>query len=114
MSLANFRTDAAAALGTVPDVHGYSKRPSTPAEGNAWPLLGPLDRAQGTAFMATWLVRVILPQDEDAASAWLDVHWPLLFYALSPYGFVQRAVPVMLEAAGGNLYALEITMIAEE
>lgn len=114
MSFGIFRQQVAAALGTVPDVRGHSQRPSTVAEGDAWPLLGPFDRAQGTAFLATWRVRVILPQDEDAASAWLDVHWPALFYALSPHAFVQRGLPVMIPASGGDLYALEITLIAEE
>jgi len=108
------RQRVAVALDAVPDVTGHSKRPAAPAIGDGWPLLSLLDRAQGTAFLATWRVRVLLPQDEDAASEWLDVHWPPLFYALAPLGHVQRAAPVMLAAAGGDLYALEITMIAEE
>lgn len=114
MSFTTKRREFASALATVPDVVGYAHRPTTAAPGDAWPLLGPLDRAGGTAFNATWRVRVVLPQDEEAASDWLDEHWAPLFYALAPHGYVSRAVPVMLAAAGGELYALEITLTAEE
>lgn len=114
MTFATMRADVATRLSTVPDVTGHAHRPSTPAIGDAWPVLGPLDRKQGTAFQATWKVRVLLPQDEEAASTWLDDHWAPLFYALEPLGFISRAVPTLLAATGGDLYALEITLIAEE
>jgi hypothetical protein len=114
VSLAGKRQQIAAALDSVADVHGHEHRPSTMAVGDAWPLLGPLDRVRGTAFVATWRVRLILPQDEEAASEWLDEHWPPLFYALERHGSVTRAVPVMLPAGGGDMYALEITLLAEE
>lgn len=109
-----FRQSVATALNAVPDVRGYAHRPSTIAVGDGWPLLSTLTRTQGTSFVAQWRVRVLLPQDEEAASAWLDDHWAPLFYALEPLGFIPQAAPVMLDAAGGGLYALEITMIAEE
>ena len=114
MSFAAMRQTLASALDAVPGVRGHAKRPAPPAEGDAWPVLGPMDRAQGTAFLATWRVRVLLPQDEEQASVWIDEHWPALFYALEPHGFVQRAVPTMLATGGGDLYAFEITLIAEE
>lgn len=114
MSFSDKRQELASAVSAVHDVRGHVKRPSTPAEGDAWPVLGPLDRAQGTAFLVTWRLRVLLPQDEEAASAWIDAHWPYLFEALAPHGYIQRAAPVMLAAGGGELYAFEITMIAEE
>ena len=114
MSFTGKRQQVAAALSTVPDVHGYAYRPPSAAVGDAWPLLGPLDRQGGTAFLATWRIRVLLPQDEEQASVWMDEHWPALFYALEPHGFVQRGVPAMFAAAGGEMYGLEITMIAEE
>ncbi len=88
----------ASALDAVSDVRGHAKRPFTLAEGDAWPVLGPLDRASGTAFLVTWI----------------DEHWADLFYALAPHGHVQRGVPTMLAASPADLYALEITLIAEE
>lgn len=114
MSTRQNRVELAAALSGVPDVTGHERRPSAPAIGDAWPVLGPLDRAQGTAFLVTWRVRLVLPQDEDEASTWIDDHWPPLFYALEPLGSVRRAVPTMLTTSAGDLYALEITLITEE
>ncbi len=114
MSLTGKRDALAAALSTVVDVRGYASRPTTPAPGDAWPLLGPLDRDVGTAFMVTWRVRVFLPQDEVAASTWWDAHWPGLFEALEREGFVDRAEPITLPAAGGEQLAFEITLRAEE
>lgn len=108
------RQQIASALSIVPDVRGHSKRPAPPAEGDGWPVLGPLDRQGGTSFTATWRVRIVLPQDEDAASEWIDSHWPDLFYALQPLAHVMRAAPIMLDGGGGQFYALEITMIGEE
>lgn len=108
------RQAIASALSAVPDVRGHASRPGTPAEGDAWSVLGPFDRAQGTAFLATWRIRVLLPQDEMAASEWIDAHWSALFYALEPHGFVQRGAPALFPSGGGEMYALEITMIAEE
>jgi len=102
------------ALNDVPGVHGYPKRPATMSEGDAWPLLSTLNRAAGTAFLVQWRVRVVLPQDEEAASDWLDSHWDALFFALNSHGHVIAAQPVLLAAGGGDLYAFEITMQAEE
>lgn len=114
MSFSAKRLELAAALTSVADVTGHATRPSTPAIGDGWPVLGPFVRQGGTAFLVTWRVRVMLPQDEDAASSWLDAHWDALFYALEPHGSVRQASPALLASAGGELYALEITMIAEE
>lgn len=114
MTTTEKRTAVASALSAVPDVHGYPHRPAAPAVGDAWPLLGNFVRQGGIAFLVTWRVRVLLPQEEEAASVWIDAHWDALFYALEPHGFVTTAAPVMLASGGGDLYALEITMTAEE
>lgn len=115
MSLAQTRTDIATALSTVADCRGYSKRPAAPNVGDGWPVLGPLDRATGTAFEVTWLVRVFVPQDEVAASDWWDAHWPALFTALHAVGFIDRAAPTVIPTQGtGDQLAFEITMRAEE
>ena len=113
-NFAGKRVAIGSALAGVPGVHGYAQRPSTLAEGDAWPLLSTLTRAAGDAFLVQWRVRVLLPQDEEAASDWLDDHWDALFYALKPHGHVISAMPVMLAASGGDLYAFEITLQAEE
>lgn len=114
MSFTTKRHALAVALTAVPDVTGYPHRPSTMTPGDAWPVLGPLTRARGTAFNVQWRVRVLLPQEEEAASVWMDAHWDMLFYALEPHGFVSQSTPVMLAAGGGELYALEISLLAEE
>lgn len=113
-NLTGKRRSLATALSDVAGVHGHMFRPAAAATGDAWPLLSTLTRAQGDAFGVQWRVRVVLPQDEEAASAWLDAHWDALFSALEPHGHVTSAMPAILVVAGGDLYALEITLLAEE
>ncbi|MER5703479.1 hypothetical protein ABT023_16260 [Micromonospora sp. NPDC002296] len=113
MSLAGARNDIEAALSTAPGVKGYAYRPITPRPGDGWPLLSALDRADGLAFTATWRVLVLLPQDERAASDWIDAHHEELVDALLPVGFVDRLEPVVLTAGPADQYALQITMRGE-
>ena len=113
MSLSGQRAAIAAALSTVTDVNGYEDRPTTPRPGDAWPLLSALDRADGLAFETTWRVLVFLPQAERGASDWIDGHHEQLVDGLEPVGFVDRIEPVALAAAGGDQYALQITMRGE-
>lgn len=117
MGLEQQRNQLASALNAVPDVTGHAYRPDVLSEGDAWPILGRpgLTRDAGTAFKVTWLVRVVMPQDERAATRWWDARWPYLFEALSPIGLVLAADPVLLDAAPGpGLFAFEITLQAEE
>ena len=114
MRLDEMRLNVATALNAVPDVTGHRFRPAAPAIGDGWPLFASMERAAGTAFLATWRVRVALPSDEESASTWMDGHWDALYYALEPLGFVQRMLPTLLPTSSGDLYALEITMITEE
>lgn len=115
MSLSGQRAVIAAALSTVGGVHGYEMRPTTPNEGDAWPLLGPGDRQAGTAFTLTWAVRVFVPQAEVAAADWWDAHWPDLFSALEKRaGTVMRFAPVAVPAEGGQQLMYEITLMTEE
>jgi hypothetical protein len=111
MTLVGKRQELANALSGVPDVRGFPFRPTSPDVGDAWPIMGPLDRAAGTAFLVTWLVRVLVPQDEQDASTWFDEHWPHLFEALEVHGSVSRAVPVVLSQ---DQLAFEIVLTAEE
>jgi hypothetical protein len=114
MGFTTKRQQIATALTGVPGMTGHPHRPSAPNAGDGWPVLGPINRAVGEAFNVTWRVRIVLPQDEVAASTWIDDHWEPLFYALEPIGFVGQAVPTLLATTGGELYALEITLLAEE
>ena len=114
MSLIGKRAEFAAALSAVAGCRGYEKRPAAPNIGDAWPVMGPGDRASGTAFTVTWGIRVVVPDDEYAAAEWWDAHWPPLFYALEPVCSVQRFEPVVLAAQGGDISAVQITVIAEE
>lgn len=114
MTLTGKRAEIAAALSTVADVIGYPYRPSAPAPGDAWPLLGPMDRAAGDAFIATWVVRVFIGSSEQAATEWWDEHWAALYFALQPVGFVDRARPILLPIGGVDQYAFEITLRSEE
>jgi hypothetical protein len=114
MSITGTRRDLAAALTAVADVTGYEYRPATPTVGDAWPVMGPLNRDAGTAFLVTWAVRVLVPQDEAVAAEWLDAHWPALFEVLEHVGSVERAEPILLPLVAGDLLAFEITIRAEE
>lgn len=108
------RRAIAAALDAVEGVVGHVFRPPGIGIGDAWPLLSTLARAQGDAFVVHWRVRVIPPQEEETASTWMDSHWDALFFALKPHGHITLAEPVLLAVGGGDLYALEITLLAEE
>lgn len=114
MSLTGLRQQLAAALSGVPDVTGHAYRPVAPNVGDAWPLQGPGDRDGGTAFLVTWRIRVLVPQDEVAASSWWDEHWPYLFEALAPMAHVVRFEPVLMPVSGVDQLAYEVTAITEE
>lgn len=108
------RAEIAAALSTVPEVRGYPYRPAAPKAGDGWPLLGVLERRDGSVFETTWRVRLQLPQDERAASVWIDSHIDAVYDALQPVAFVDRIEPVTLPVAGGGeQFALEFTMRSE-
>ena len=77
-------------------------------------MLPVLDRADGDAFMATWAVRVVPPQDEIAAADWFDQLWPAIYWALKPVLAVQRATPVAVPSNAGDLLMFEIIGNAEE
>lgn len=108
-----FRQDVAAALSTVDGVAGYAHRPTMVRPGDAWPLLKSLDRDAGMTFIRTWRVLVLLPGDEAAGIDWVDQHAEALAVALDPVGFVDQMVPGLLELAGNQTFALEITMRSE-
>jgi hypothetical protein len=113
MSLIGKRAEIANAL-TGAGFHGYEKRPVEPVEGDCWPSIPSLIRDAGDAFIVTWQVRVVTPQDEQAALDWWDIHWPTLYYALKPVLFVTGAAPIVLATAAGDLLAYAINGTVEE
>lgn len=115
MSLTAKRQEFADALSMVDGVHGYPYPPNPLREGDAWPVGPSLDRQGGTAFEATWAIRVVAPQDERAAAEWFDGLWPDVFTALERVAFVDRAAPIRITNPGQpDLLAFEITARAEE
>jgi len=114
MSLESARAEIATALSTVAGVQGYTKRPTPPAAGDAWPLWSGSERADGSAFLPTWSVRILVPQDEVAATEWWDAHRDAVLDALRPVLYVQRVAPAAVAASGSDLLIIEITGITEE
>ncbi|WP_420123205.1 hypothetical protein [Nakamurella sp.] len=113
MSLAGDRQAIADALSTATDVTGHLYRPVKLRHGDAWPLLGALERGPGRAFEVSWRVLVYLPQDGAAASEWVDAHHEGLVDALEAVGFVDRIEPITIPDGDANPYVLQITMRSE-
>jgi hypothetical protein len=108
------RDAIADALSTVDGVRGYAKKPTVPVRGNAWPVLGPLERGPGDAWSATWQVLVVLDQDEARAVDEIDALLPDLVDALDGVLFLTGAEPVPLELRnGGVLFCLQLEGISE-
>lgn len=112
-TVAAARQRLADAVGTAAGVTAYVRRPTTPKTGDAWPLWDGADRGDGGAFMLTYRVRVMLPQDEVAASEWIDAHLDGLYDAIEPAAYVESFRPVAITASGGEQYALDITVRSE-
>lgn len=113
MSLTGDRAAIAAALTTVTGVKGYQYRPATPRPGDAWPRLVQLDLLDGLVWSAEWTVIVFLPQDERAASVWIDDHFLAIVAALRVPGFATKAEAAQLQTDGGDQFVLAVTMRSE-
>jgi hypothetical protein len=111
--LVDTRQTLAEALSDVIGVVGYPYRPTTPQVGDAWPLLGPLERADGFAFYVSWRVLVFLGGDETYASQWIDEHLDGLIEGISPVAYVDGAQPVQLSSASGNAFGFQINVRSE-
>lgn len=111
MSLDTDRADIKAQLDPVPDVTGYKYRPKTPKPGDAWPTTPRLELQDGLVWRPTWTIHVFLPQNERAASDWIDEHFADLDTALRGGNtFPESAEMVMLQASAGDQFVLEITV----
>ncbi len=111
MSLATQRAEIAAQLGAVDGVTGYAYRPKVPKPGDAWPTLPSMELQSGLVWRATWTVVVFLPQDERAASMWLDAHFDAVALALRGGStFPDSAEPGLMTTSGGDWYVLQFTI----
>jgi len=107
------RQELADALSTAAGIKGMTKRPTTPRTGDAWPIWDGAERGDGGAFMMSWRVRVFLPQDEVAASTWIDANLDALYDAITPVAYVESFRPVAVPASSGEQLALDITVRSE-
>lgn len=114
MGIQSMRSDLAAAVSMVTGVKGYQYRPPAPTTGDAWPLMGSMDRDPDSGqFMALWRLVVMLPQAEQAASEWMDTHLWDLVDAITEYGWVDRMNPAELTGSAGGQFVLEISLRGE-
>lgn len=81
--LADTRAAIAAALSTVDDVRGFTKKPVSRNAGDAWPSwAGGLHVTGGTYGELSWTVYVLVPGDEDARETWISGRLEALTVAL--------------------------------
>ncbi|MDG4799050.1 hypothetical protein [Micromonospora sp. WMMD980] len=113
MDLAAGRKQLVDALSSAPDVTGHLFRPPKPRAGDAWPLLGAMERAEGRAFTVTWRVLVFLPEGATGSAEWVEQHVNELVDALEPVGFVERIEPTTITDSDTERYALQISVRGE-
>ena len=114
MGVVSMRADLAAAVSTVAGVTGYPYRPPAPREGDAWPLMGSMDRdGDSGQFAATWRLIVMLPQAEHAASMFMDERLWDLVDAVAEFGWVDRMNPALVITSAGDQNAIEIQLRGE-
>jgi hypothetical protein len=110
MSLASVAADLKTALDTVDGVTGYVKRPGSPKVGDAWPLWRGGDRDQQSGlFDDIWVLAVYLPQDEEAANAWIDAHTDAIVTAVRAILYIDGRVPANLGTDASPVKGLMIT-----
>jgi hypothetical protein len=114
VSLQGDRAELAALLDAVNNVNGFPYRSKLMRDGDAWPLLGQLDNELAGAFQATWLVLVVLPKGEIAASEWFDAHHEPITDALLNAGFgVDRIQPATIDTEAGDRDGMMFTVRRE-
>lgn len=103
----------AAALDLVEGVTGYAAPPATPKPGDAWPVLGQLERGPGCAWLVRWRVLYVLPQDERQAAPQIIGVVNALTATLRSALYVESAVPVDIQTDQGTLLGLQLEGISE-
>lgn len=117
MSIVGKRQQIADALSTVDGVTGYPYQPTSARAGDGWPLYQGAERDEATGLFAhNWSVGVALPQDEQAANAFLDSHLDAIDQALlsSGSGYIDRIDPANFSGDDNNIvYGLVLVMRSE-
>jgi len=116
MSIEGKRLEFAEALALVADVVGFPYKPSTPRPGDGWPIFTGAERDEETGMFALgWRVLMYLPQDQRAASMWIDEHIADLIEALYKQGvaYVDAFIPVNIGTTDSYIYGLMLTTRSE-
>lgn len=87
------RPDIAEALSEVDGVTGYTRRPSAPRVGDAWPKWSGDTHVAPGAFETTWQIVVLLPNDEAAQEEWIVARRVALVEALAAVAWVVGMEP---------------------
>lgn len=105
------RESIAAALSLVEGVKGYAHPPKTRKTGDAYPLIGSLERGRGLSFGVVWRVILILGGDVVKADDLLEQLLPEIAVTLQEQDqlYVTAAVPFIVTTEAGDIYAAEIT-----
>lgn len=105
------RAEIAAALSTIPKVKGHERRPAALRKGDAYPLVGGLERGRGLTFSTTWRIILVLGGDERQADEMLEQLLPDIAVGLQEADvlYVTAATPFIVPTEAGDVYAAEIT-----
>lgn len=112
MDIEQQKAALAAAMSSIEGITGYAGRPDTLRAGDAFVRWGGWQRADGDAYMSTWMITLILPQgSEQAADAEAYRVADLIGDALQPLIYVDSFAPTVVPvgAQPRGLYALTVT-----
>lgn len=95
MSMAQTRSSLAAAIDSVDGLTGYLQMPTAPKDGDGWPMWTEAEDTGtmgGTAYIHTWAVWVVVPNDPIASDTYVDSILIPLSDALSPEMAIESVV----------------------
>lgn len=96
------RADLLALLGGIAGVTAVPYPAGIPAQGQAWPLLGPIDLS--SYGVATWHAVFVAGGDGRTGERWLDANLITVLDALRPWMYVDTVTPVDL---GNNVVGVD-------